>query len=330
MRYDFSVVAPGFIPAHPAKAGKRSIAAIGILSFAAAAFAQGPQFEVASVKVSAPLPSGVMMFKMGSGINTKDPSRVEMNGVTLKSLIASAYGVKDYQVEGPGWLDSERYDVMAKVPEGQSGKEQVELMMQHLLAERFHLSLHRDSKQMNVYTLSVSKPEKIKEVDPTTLPEPPAPGSVPLPPPLPRPSPDGAMPKMAGGPMPAGAMRMMMTPTGRHVEGNVTISKLCDMMTNFLDRPVVDLTELKGMYSIDLTWTPTDSEKMGGKVGPAMAVAMGHGSGNDSPDNRIEAGDPGPTLAQALLNNYGLKLEAKKNPADILVIDRAEKVPTEN
>ena len=134
---------------------------------------------------------------------------------------------------------------------------------------------------------------------------------------------------MAGGPMPAGAMRMMMTPTGRHVEGNVTISKLCDMMTNFLDRPVVDLTELKGMYSIDLTWTPTDSEKMGGKVGPAMAVAMGHGS-NDSPDNRIEAGDPGPTLAQALLNNYGLKLEAKKNPADILVIDRAEKVPTEN
>jgi uncharacterized protein (TIGR03435 family) len=312
----------------------RSIAAIGILACAGAAFAQtgvpGPQFEVASVKVSEPLPSGVMMMRMGAALNTKDPSRVDMKGVTLRQLAAGAYGVKEYQVEGPGWLDNERYDVMAKVPEGQSDPEQIKLMMQQLLAERFHLALHRESKQLNVYTLSMSKPGKLKEVDPTTLPALPEPGSAPpMPPPPPRPGPDGGMPVMRGGALPAGAMQMMISPTGRHVRGNITIPRLCDMMTNFLDRPVIDLTDVKGMYAIDLSWTPTEAEKVGGQVGPKMQMAVARGGGGDSPD-KPEASDPGPTLAEALLNTYGLKLEAKKNPADILVIDRAEKVPTEN
>ena len=136
---------------------------------------------------------------------------------------------------------------------------------------------------------------------------------------------------MRGGPLPANAMMMMMTPNGRRVRGNVTLQKLCDMMTNFLDRPVIDLTELKGMYTIDLAWTPTESEKMGPKMGPAMQMAMARaGDGEQQRKEQEAAGDPGPTLAEALMNNYGLKLEAKKNPADIIVVDRAEKVPTEN
>jgi uncharacterized protein (TIGR03435 family) len=98
------------------------------------------------------------------------------------------------------------------------------------------------------------------------------------------------------------------------------------------DRPVTDLTELKGTYAFDLSWTPDESERMGGKFGPAMAMAntLGGGppgAGQPGPEG---SSDPGQTLAQALQSNYGLKLEAKKNLADILVIDHAEKVPTEN
>jgi uncharacterized protein (TIGR03435 family) len=200
-------------------------------------------------------------------------------------------------------------------------------MTQTLLAERFKLTLHHESKPLSVYTLSVAKDaSKLKEVDPATLPPPPAPGSAPLPPPPP-PS-GGGMPR---GPMPAGAIRMMVTPTGRHLTGNTTIERLCGMLTNLTDRPVVDLTGLKGTYAFDLSWTPTENENMGGRL-PMMMPMPGAAAGappnaSNQPDG---ASDPGMTLVQALQTNYGLKLEARKNPADILVIDHAEKVPTEN
>jgi len=128
-------------------------------------------------------------------------------------------------------------------------------------------------------------------------------------------------------------MRMMMSPAGRRITGNITITRLCEMLSDLTDRPVVDLTELKGTYAFDLSWTPDENERMGGKFAPAIAMANtlgggpAPGAGQAGPEG---PSDPGQTLAQALQSNYGLKLEAKKNPADILVIDRAEKVPTEN
>jgi uncharacterized protein (TIGR03435 family) len=101
------------------------------------------------------------------------------------------------------------------------------------------------------------------------------------------------------------------------------------------DRPVLDLTELKGTYAFDLSWTPDETERMGGPIGMAMARAAGGappGGGAASSDGKAPEGssDPGQTLVQALQTNYGLKLEARKNPADIVVVDHAEKVPTEN
>jgi uncharacterized protein (TIGR03435 family) len=293
---------------------------------------EGPSFDVASVKPAAPLPSGVIMMRMGGGIGTVDPGRIDETNITLKSLVASAYGVKEYQVEGPAWLDSERYDVMATIPKG-ADREQVKRMMQRLLAERFQLAFHRESKPLNVYTLSVAKSgSKLKEVDPATLPPLPERGSA-APPPPPPPGAGGGRVNgdfMKAGPMPAGAMRMMMTPGGRHIMGNVNLEKLCDLLSNFLDRPVIDLTDLKAMYQLDLLWTPTDSEKMGGKVGPKMAPPGAVAGRGDSQPGNDAASEPGPTLAEALLKTYGLKLEAKKDPADILVIDHADKVPTEN
>lgn len=310
---------------------------LGALLCVTSGFAQsdptGPAFEVASVKVSTPLPNGVVMVRMGGGPDSSDPGRVTYTGVNLKALVAQAYNVKEYQVEGPSWLDAERYDVIATIPKG-AEKEQVRLMMQRLLAERFHLTLHRESKPMAVYTLSVGKTgAKLQEVDPDNpppLPPPPSggPGAPPPPPP-----PGGGGVAGKPGPM-RGGMRMMMSMNGRRMMGSTTIARLCEMLSNLTDRPVIDLTELKGTYQLDLSWTPDEHEKMGGKFAPAMAAsAVLH---SDGPANPVGpqpgdgASDPGQTLAQALQNGYGLKLEAKRNPADILVIDHAEKVPTEN
>ena len=131
----------------------------------------------------------------------------------------------------------------------------------------------------------------------------------------------------------------MLGMNNRRLTGSLTLARLCDMLSNFLDRPVVDLAELTGTYELDLAWTPDENEKMGGKLSTGMMAvhaAMGTppppsatsaSDGKTAPDG---ASDPGLSLAQALQVNYGLKLEPKKNPADILVIDRAEKVPTEN
>ena len=232
-------------------------------------------------------------------------------------------------MEGPSWLEGERYDVIATIPKG-SNKEEVGLMMQRLLAERFKLALHRESKPMAVYTLSVAKGgAKLAEVDPSTplAPPPPPPPGMPGPP-SPPPPPPGV-----GGPPRGGGMRMMVGPNNRRLTANTTIARLCDALSNLTDRPVTDLTGLKGTYAFDLSWTPDENERMGGKFGPALAMATNlgggpaPGAGQPGPEG---SSDPGQSLAQALQTNYGLKLEAKKNPADILVIDHAEKVPTEN
>jgi uncharacterized protein (TIGR03435 family) len=319
---------------------KRAISGITLVLLATAgAFAQtdaaAPAFEVASVKVAAPMPAGMMFISIGGGPVSTDPGRITYSGVTLKILIARAYNVKEYQVEGPQWLDGERYDVIATIPKG-ADKQQVALMTQRLLAERFKLTLHHDSKQLAVYTLSVGKGgPKLKEVDPAKLPAPPAmpPGAVPLPPPPPPPPGSGRGP-MPGVAMPAGAMRMMMGPNNRRISGNLSLARLCDMLSNVTDRPVIDLTELKGIYEIDLSWTPDDNERLGGRLPMGMAPPPGGPPPSAGPPPAggppEGASDPGLTLAQALETNYGLKLEAKRNPADILVVDRAEKVPTEN
>lgn len=288
-----------------------------------AAFGQGngPEFDAASVKLSAPLPAGMMMINIGGGPGSSDPGRITYNGITLKMLVARAYGIKEYQVEGPAWIDSERYDVIATIPKD-SSKEQVSLMTQRLLAERFKLAVHREPKPLAVYALSVGKDgPKLKEVDPDAAFQfPPLPAGAPPPPPPPGSAATAA--GRGGGP----GLRMMVSPYSRQVSGNTTMARLCDALSNLLDHPVIDQTGLKGTYELNLSWTPDDSEKIGGKLpsplGPVPPDAHG-GDGN-------AAVEPGPTLAEALQANYGLKLERRKDQADMVVIDHAEKVPTEN
>ena len=249
------------------------IAVALLLALSGTAFGQAdpsqPSFEVASVKVSQPLPAGVVMLKMG-GPGPRQPGHVDYKGSTLKALLAEAYSVKEYQVEGPAWIDSERYDINAKIPAGEHSNDEVKLMLRRLLAERFQITLHHESKSLPVYTLSVAKGgAKLTATDPKIVAEAEARrNAAGPPPPPPPPIPGGKLPAPA-----AGGMMMMFGPAARHLKGSLTMARLCEVLSNFQDRPVVDLTGLTGPYDLDLNWVPEDTERGAGKMGAAMIGA---------------------------------------------------------
>jgi uncharacterized protein (TIGR03435 family) len=121
---------------------------------AAAVLAPGadPQFEVATVR---PNHSVGPASHMGRGPSAKNGKFIAEN-ISLKTLIASAYEVREFQVAGPGWLASEQYDITAKLPQGMADN-QIALMLRALLEERFHLRTHRETAEMSIYALMVGK-----------------------------------------------------------------------------------------------------------------------------------------------------------------------------
>jgi uncharacterized protein (TIGR03435 family) len=126
----------------------------------------GQTFEVASVRPSAPVPptGGVYFGPPRGGPGTSDPGRVSWSYATLKGVVMLAYDVKNYQVNGPSWLASERYDFAVKIGEGAT-REQVRIMWQNLLADRFGVKLHHESKEFRVEELVIaSGGHKLTEV----------------------------------------------------------------------------------------------------------------------------------------------------------------------
>jgi len=280
------------------------------------------QFEVASIKPAAPQDMHRMMVGMRGGPGTPDPGQVTYTNVALRNIIMNAYGVKSYQITGPGTLDSERFDVMAKVPKGAT-KDDLKVMLQNLLAERFQLKLHHDQKELPMYSLVVGKNgPKLKEAAPE---DPNAKDDGP--PALP---PGGRLPVGKDGApvMPKGGRGMMMMITNgrlRLTANGQPISSLADMLSNQLGRPVVDQTGLTGKYDISLEFQPEEGMMMHGPMGALPPPSPGPGGGDSAPD----AAAP-PNLFTAVQEQLGLKLEPKKGPVDILVIDHIEKAPTEN
>lgn len=308
----------------------RMILTAGLLALCTgAAFAQ--TFEVASVKPAVPMdPGRVMMVGMRGGPGTPDPIQMTFSNVSLKDLIQTAWDVKGYQVTGPGWLESARFDIAAKVPAGAT-KEQSRLMLQNLLAERFRLVLHHSSKEASIYALLVAKGgPKLKEsvVDPNAAAaddrasDGPPPGAV-----------AGARMAMGKDGMPQlpkgfgrGGTVMMMAPGGRlrMVANGVTMAKFIDTLSNQLDRPVVDMTGLTGTYDIALDFAP-DPSMMQGKMAAMGMAAPPPGMGPQSTD-----AEPAATIFSALPDQLGLRLEARKGPVELLIVDSVEKTPTEN
>jgi len=301
------------------------------------------EFEVASIKPAAPMGQGRFFMGGRGGPGSGDPGRVEYTNMTVQMLITAAYGVKSYQVVGapPSGMDSPRFDLTAKVPEG-SSKDDVKVMLQNLLADRFKLTIHRETKEMPMYALTVGKngPKmKVSEV-PEKPPEPPKgpDGAVALPPPPP-PRP----PKMGGDGCPdiPESMKgrqmnmMMMSPNGAcMVVAGQNMEGFASQLSNQFDKPVIDMTELKGRFDFKLRYDP-QSTPGGGGMGGMMVKAAG-----PPPDGIPPGGDTSryvapdreapPTIFAALQEQLGLKLDARKGPVELIVVDHVEKTPTEN
>src|SRR5947209_8710373 len=151
----------------------RTFLAALVAASPAVCFAQS--FEVASIK-PAPPPSDPHKFMVGmrGGPGTPDPGQITYSNVTIRNVLMNAYDVKEFQISGPAWLNNERYDITAKVPPGTT-KEQFKLMLQNLLAERFKVTLHHETKDLPMFALVVAKGgSKLKESAP--LPPPPTDG----------------------------------------------------------------------------------------------------------------------------------------------------------
>ena len=257
-----------------------------------------PSFEVASVKVAAPTPPSKGGFKTTSGCRP-NPGAVSCNNATLKMLLMFAYEVKDYQVEGPTWIETERYDLMAKLQEGVPA-EQAPAMLQTLLTERFRVVPHKESKMLPAYDLVVAKSgSKMKEVDAAEV----AAFAAGTAPTSYKPSTPNAMP-------PLGSFTMRRSANGASTEqGKETMAQLVNSLTRTVGRPVFDRTGLTGTYEVELSYTAD---------GPT-SEALG-----------TPADSPIATIFQALDQSLGLKLEPRKAPVKLLAIQSASKVPTEN
>ncbi len=309
-----------------------------VLAFVAA-FAQTPAqaperltFDVASIKpfeMPKPGEGRGVFFGRGGGPGTKDPGRVNWAGAALRDLMMNAYDVKRYQIEGPSWIDTERYDIVAKVPEGAT-KEQVKVMWQNLLADRFGLAFHRISKEFNVQELTVAKGgSKLKpsEVDPNAQP-PGAPGAL-LPPGPPKLDSNG-FPQLPG----PGLIIMLSPgqngqPIGHLSARERTAQDIADFLGNELNKPVIDKTGLTGKYDFNIEYTP-DLAGRGLPMPPpppgAVAVPGPGGVGAAPADS---AAEPGSNLATAI-QQLGLRLSSGKANLDVLVIDKAQQTPTDN
>jgi uncharacterized protein (TIGR03435 family) len=274
--------------------------------------AANPTFEAASVKPNKSGPGPI-------GIGFAPGGRFRATNVTLRMLIGAAYGapqiLPDFQIlGGPKWLESERFDIVAKAdgdpkPGPNGPPPEMFLMLRSLLAERFQLTVHSETKEMPIYALVLSKGDgkggsqlHAAAVDCVALMAAArARGGQPPPPPQP-------------GERPQCGIRMF---PGNMAAGGMSVAQLAGTLSRMpaVNRVVVDRTGLTGSFDWDLKWTP-DQLQPAGEAPPGALP--------------LPPIDPnGPSLFTAIQEQLGLKLESTKGPVDVLVIDRAEH-PTED
>jgi len=221
-----------------------------ILCAAAVAFGQmAPEFDVASIKLSTAAPGA------GSGIDT-DIGKIHAHNVTLKRCIRGAYDIPEPRIlGGPKWVDEERYDIDAKAP-GPAGEHALMAMLQQLLAERFRLAFHRETRPLPGYAIVVGKNGLL------------------------------ARPSQANGASRSNSSLRSIEAVG------CSMACLAMKVSEVLQVPVADATGVEGRFDFKMEWVPDD-----------LQTAVG----------------------TALEEQLGLKLEGRKVPTEVIVIDRAEK-----
>lgn len=243
-------------------------------------------FEVSTVKLNK---SGT-----GSSGSNFDNGRFTATNIQLKNLMEySAYGIPQPRIlGGPKWLDSERFDIEAKMEsaaaEGLKAlsrdqrRAEIQVMFQQLLADRFKLAVHWETRELPVYALVAAKIGPILQESKN------APGE-------------------------SGTS----SGDGQFSAKGMTLTEIAEALTQELsrelDRVVIDKTEIQGRYDIALKWTPE----------------TGTDAASSDADSSTSKSDAGPSIFTALKEQLGLKLESAKGPVKVLVIDHIE-MPTEN
>jgi len=307
----------------------RAVGAVAILLFGAAACASAqtastsPAFEVATIKPAAPFDP----IKFGPRVNL---SRASFTYMSVHDLVWSAYQIMSSQVSGPSSIDSEHYDIQATIPEGAS-RQDVPLMLQDLLKNRFKLQLHIEKKEAQAYALVVGKQGSKLKPSPSDSPKPDT--DAPL-----KPGEsyvgDGEhkfkQVKNQNGSTTTDLGKNGSMTTGFDRErgtihwgqSKITMEELAKMLPHWLGADggryvVVDETGIKGNYQIDVDYPIPGFRR------PNIPMAGGNGS-------EMIPSDPenGDALTRSL-DAMGLKLEKRKAQIDVYVIDHVEK-PSEN
>lgn len=246
-----------------------------------------PTFEVVSVK---PNRSG----EFGASFGVGPGGQLTVRNNTLRNMIRNAYQLQNFQiVGGPSWLDIDRFDVTAKPANPNATRDEIRSMVQTLLADRFRLVVHRETRELPIYALVVANGDgrlgarlTRSTTDCAALADAARRGQPPPPP-------------ANGGPQ-CGTRN---TP-GRMIAGSVTMADLARNLSNFAGRFTVDKTGLLGSYNLDLEYRP-DQLPPDGVLPP------------DVPPPPVDA----PSLFTAVQEQLGLKLESRRGPVEVLVVD---------
>jgi uncharacterized protein (TIGR03435 family) len=265
------------------------------------------EFEVASIR-----PSNPQGTQINIGMHV-DGAQVRFTLFNLITYVGYAYEIPPYQVEGPDWIGSAFYDIAAKMPDG-TNPTQVRAMLRTLLSDRFGIKVHRETREVPVYALEVVKGGlKMKELPP-----------------------DPAL-----DPEHQGEENMSMTIQGtggvynlgngayfsvgeKGFEGKkLSIRYVSRAIRPFLDRPVLDMTNLKGTYDFVLNVTPEDRI--------AMMIRSAINAGVTLPPQALKALDnaSGDSFTAAL-EKLGLVLTPRKGPVEVVVVDSVQKTPSDN
>ena len=237
----------------------------GLLFFAAGQPTAKEKFTAATIKPFAPLPSGGYPLGVQGGPGSSNPSHITYTNHSLKSLLMIAYGVRDYQIACPDWMNanSARFVIEASIHPNAT-KEQVSQMLQNLLEDRFKIALHPETRDISLHELTVaSSGSKLK-------------------------------PSIENPDAHPFITQSVNPKTGIHfVNGrSQTAAGLATFLSTPSFGPVVDRTGLTGKYDIRLEYSDID-------------------------------------LLTAIQDQLGLKLEPKKAPIEMLVVDHAEKTPAD-
>jgi uncharacterized protein (TIGR03435 family) len=267
-----------------------------------------PAFQVASIK---PSPSNSLdPTHQPMGVGYRPGGRLTSVNASLKLLIQFAYADHDSPhwlplpasrvIGGPAWIDSPGYDIDAK-PEGNTDPKHTWMMLETLLADRFKLALHRETRELPVYNLTAVKsgPKLPAAKEASCISFPP-----------------GTLPRYVAGKVDCGYVPLLMESGALRMEGSkVHIADLIRALASVLDRPVMDKTGFTGEFDLHLSFTPDDT----------LLGLPNFGDPGTRP-----ATDPNlPNIFAALEEQLGLKLVAAKGPVEVLVVDHAER-PTAN